>query len=531
MNASRWKQPSPTTHILRVEATLLCAEPLAIGGGLGVSDAPVLRDADGVPFIPGSTVAGVCRHEVRTRFPQLAHAVEALFGHEDDDSDSGTPSALYFDDCSAVGAAPVRERDHVRLSAHGVVDDRAKYEREVVRAGTRFALRFEWHSPVPFEETPEEQRTLVAAVFAMLEDGTLRFGSRTRRGLGAVTLVATEQRSTLRWRVDEPASFDGMKAWLASLWLEQRPTRDGSVTAFADDVLALGALPAMPGRNALEVSLNLTIDGPILIRDATDEVHVVRTRPGTPHAAASNRKVGAQHLRRQRRTQDGDTVVEPIVAATSWTGALRHRAEAIVRLLDPNPRPVAPAGRREPTHPTRGDTLLDHLFGPPPEGRLGPDGRQAPRFAGALSVRESVIRGTTELRHTRVVIDPWTGGALDQHLFTEDVLFGGTTTLELEVRLPDDDGGDRQRIPTDALRGLVLLLLRDLWQGDLPIGGEVGAGRGVLKGLSASFRWNSRADGNTFETAITDGVLTRDINNAQRWIDALVDHLETQEAP
>ena len=34
--------------------------------------------------------------------------------------------------------------------------------------------------------------------------------------------------------------------------------------------------------------------------------------------------------------------------------------------------------------------------------------------------------------------------------------------------------------------GLMLLVLKDLWNGDLAIGGEKNAGRGVLQGLSAT---------------------------------------------
>jgi len=34
-------------------------------------------------------------------------------------------------------------------------------------------------------------------------------------------------------------------------------------------------------------------------------------------------------------------------------------------------------------------------------------------------------------------------------------------------------------------------VLKDLWCGDLAIGGEKNVGRGVLKGLSATIRWNN----------------------------------------
>jgi len=48
--------------------------------------------------------------------------------------------------------------------------------------------------------------------------------------------------------------------------------------------------------------------------------------------------------------------------------------------------------------------------------------------------------------------------------------------VELELEL---------RNPKDYEIGLLLLLLKDLWTGDLPIGGESSIGRGRLQGLSA----------------------------------------------
>ncbi|MBU0702211.1 hypothetical protein KKE26_13120 [bacterium] len=38
--------------------------------------------------------------------------------------------------------------------------------------------------------------------------------------------------------------------------------------------------------------------------------------------------------------------------------------------------------------------------------------------------------------------------------------------------------------------GLLLLILKDLWNEDLPIGGEKNVGRGILKGVLAKIQWN-----------------------------------------
>jgi hypothetical protein len=45
------------------------------------------------------------------------------------------------------------------------------------------------------------------------------------------------------------------------------------------------------------------------------------------------------------------------------------------------------------------------------------------------------------------------------------------------------------RNPEDHEVGLLLLLLKDLWTGDLPVGGESSVGRGRLQGIKAHLDW------------------------------------------
>ncbi|WP_269849664.1 hypothetical protein [Methanosarcina horonobensis] len=41
--------------------------------------------------------------------------------------------------------------------------------------------------------------------------------------------------------------------------------------------------------------------------------------------------------------------------------------------------------------------------------------------------------------------------------------------------------------------GLMMQVLKDLWCGDLAIGGEKNVGRGVLQGLSAAIKWKIKS--------------------------------------
>jgi CRISPR/Cas system CSM-associated protein Csm3 (group 7 of RAMP superfamily) len=94
-----------------------------------------------------------------------------------------------------------------------------------------------------------------------------------------------------------------------------------------------------------------------------------------------------------------------------------------------------------------------------------------------LVVHEKVIEKATELVQNRIAIDRFTGGAYHGALFDEQPIFGGNdtiVTIKLELRNPE-----KYEI------GLLLLLLKDLWTSDLPVGGENSIGRGRLKGIKA----------------------------------------------
>jgi hypothetical protein len=134
----------------------------------------------------------------------------------------------------------------------------------------------------------------------------------------------------------------------------------------------------------------------------------------------------------------------PVLPGSGVAGALRARALRIARVV---------RARQQDA-----ERWVDRLFG------------TAAR-ASRLRVSESPLEGGQALRATRVRIDRFTGGVVGGHRFDEEPYYGGAARLLLEVRDPR---------PGEA--GLVLLLLKDLLTGDLPLGGTAGVGRGVAAG-------------------------------------------------
>ena len=139
---------------------------------------------------------------------------------------------------------------------------------------------------------------------------------------------------------------------------------------------------------------------------------------------------------------------QSVLSGTSLAGVLRHRAERIVNTLGGS------------------STLVNELVGKQSQ-------------ASRLVVHEKVIEKADDLVQNRIAIDRFTGGAYHGALFDEQPIFGGSVCIELELRNPKDDE-----------IGLLLLLLKDLWTSDLPVGGESSIGRGRLKGIKADLIWN-----------------------------------------
>ena len=184
-------------------------------------------------------------------------------------------------------------------------------------------------------------------------------------------------------------------------------------------------------RKRVLVTANLTLDAGLLVRS-----------PGTEAGDAD-----ATHI------NSGGRAVLP---GTSLAGVLRARALRIAR--------VVRNGKGD------AETWVDNLFGPRLKGTTNPEFQP---HASRLKISEKPVEKVNRLRPNRIKIDRFTGGVVDGALFDEEPVYGGQTKVILELRSPK---------PGET--GMVLLLLKDLLTGDLPVGGTSSVGRGILKGTA-----------------------------------------------
>ncbi len=429
-----------------IQGTLVLETPAHLGNGdaEALTDMPLLLDSvTGKPLLTGTSIAGALRAYVRE--------AEHGYGGAERPNDrarqlfgtvrgnESVQSWLLVDD--ALGETPgVEIRDGVALEAKTrTAADKKKYDIELLQAGTTFELSLE----LLLSEDNRGADLLQSLALALhgLECGEIGLGMRKRRGLG--------QCKVAEWRVRRypVTTKQGLLAWLNN---DATGEMRGEKIC---DLLGDDAQALPDNRVRFTLDATFALESSLLIRSSSGD-------PDDPDMV---------HLQSPRNRKP-----VPILSGTSLAGAVRARAQRIANTLLPE---------------DKAKDLVNGMFGPLIKG-------SEDKPAGSRIVTyESEVKGNLDLVQSRVKIDRFTGGAYPQALFSEQPLFGGPGS-QVRVHL-------ELRQPQAAEIGLLLLVLKDLWTGDLPLGGESSVGRGRLAGRSAKL--TQRTPGQTTTWELTQG--------------------------
>ncbi len=437
MDNALWSGKKSRKIVCRIiiEGDLVLQTPGHFGNGDTdeLVDMPLMVDPlDGrTPLLTGASVTGALRSYLRERelgFVQPENRYSAsvlLFGALQDDEE-GEQSALIVEDALGKNfGVEIRSGVAIDPKSRTSREDRL-FDLELWPAGTIFPLRFE----LVIREGDDEIKLKQALATALegFNDGSITLGARKRRGYGRVHVPG--------WRVKiyDLTTLEGLLDWIEN---GDKPLDD--VSRVQDIKTALGIDGLLPDkRRFFRLSATFSLDGSLLIRSGSGQ---------------DDRGPDMVHL--HARQADGS--IKPVLSGTSLAGALRARALKITNTIGDTDRARA---------------LIEKMFGPEMKGNVNPQ-------ASRVIVSETTIENAkADLVQNRVSIDRFTGGARETALFNEQPAFGGDdTVLKLEVRLLN---------PQNYEIGLLLLLLKDLWTGDLPLGGEASVGRGRLKGERAT---------------------------------------------
>ena len=446
---------TPFTHRLMARFVIESTTPLAVGTGEKsiITDSPVVTDINGLPYIPGTSLAGVLRHSLNNA--GVKQKVDDLFGYQE--GKEGMGSRLIFTDAVMIGREgcpldglqeidfnddfylhfdkmPIRQ--HVCINEKGTADKQGKFDNQVVFKGTRFVFEMEYVSTGIIEE-----KESIKSVLALIGSDQFRLGGGTTNGLGRMKVVEAKMAEIDLEKPYDLELYLKKSSCLSELW-------EGFKDKAKDNNNANNQDSKANAWKCYDFQLNAEgffLFGSGLADDDADMTPVVEAyiewEGGKPHFVEGT-----------------------VIPGSSIKGALSHRTafhwNKLKKLYadkgegltgDDNPAVVQLFGRSgdgaTSDDITRGKVLIDDIIIPKCESKI--------------------------INH--VAIDRFTGGALDGALFTEKVNIGQPC---INIHILVDTSAFLIEDPD--IKNAFEKALDDLKNGMLPLGGGVNRGNGVF---------------------------------------------------
>lgn len=435
-------------HLARV--IIEAESPLAVGTGDNsvTTDSTIARDVNGLPYIPGSAVAGVVRHAF------LEEDAKPYFGHQDKNSKDGFGSMVIFSEARMVGKSgevldgiaqvdndkfyqkfvnlPIRQ--HVKINENGVATKGGKFDNEIVYKGTRFCFEVEMIS------NDEEDKFFSKIIEAICSD-SLQMGGGTRKGYGDLKVVSLKKQT-----IDLETDLN---------------TYLNKSSSLADDIFW----------KDIEDSKTIEVDKSFSnyqIKLTTDPYTLFLFGSGYGDKDAEMTPVKEEMIvwddnKDASFKEKSETILIP---ASSIKGALRHRTTFHFNRLNkyyadiPNEE-----GQKEC------ETEMSKLF-----GSEGNNGKGQTRGNVIISDIIKAVQSNEKVLH-HIKIDRFTGGGIDGALFNEKVTsLAENANLVLNIKVKSDVIADAN------IKNALEAAIKDLCSGALPLGGGVNRGHGVFTG-------------------------------------------------
>lgn len=422
--------------------------PLAVGSGENdiTTDALVAKDVNGMPYIPGTSLAGIFRHG-------FDGEAKEVFGTEGNKKDNGFGSRIIFTDAVMIGRdgialdgmqdgidpidpfyskffnLPIRQ--HVRIGDAGCAENAGKFDEQVIFKGTRFCFEMELVAD-------NSDANAVKTLLKQMHQADFRIGSGTRNGFGEIEVVSSRTAE-----LDLTVEKD-LKAYL---------DKDSSLAA---DWSGFG--PEVSDQTDEDSSDSIKYELELMPRDffifgsghGDEEADMT---PVTEHVISWGDGGKPKFI---------DNCL--LIPATSVKGALAHRTAYYYNQSEGN---YAEDVKSIKAVSGSNNQAVRELF-----GYVGGDGHDIHR--GNVIFSDVIYDGKAEdklLNH--VSIDRFTGGSIDGALFTEKASFSDKPfRLEIIVTKPGSLG---EHVLESFERAL-----DDLANGMLPLGGGVNRGNGTF---------------------------------------------------
>lgn len=477
-------------HIARI--TLETATPLSIATGQanGVFDTSLVVDANGLPAIPGSSLAGVLRHLYQDEYGETES--NTLFGYQDrkkgDDSqpsrlnvswgciqdskgqalqglelDEKAQNDLKKDPILSVAQKlaymPVT-RDRVRIGHKGAASHQGKFDRAVLPAGYRFTVELSlWGEKA--NDAQWEQ------VLDLLAHPLFRLGGSTRAGLGKLQVIEIQQCIVDLQQKTGRTTFTEIK----------RDLNDRSG-------FSLRQLPEWNGENkVVAATITLTPNSYWRIGQGDNpQLKIPGKKLNDPPKTADLLPKLEQRISWKASGQAEGAAETLLIPAASVKGALSHRiafhANRFAKLWAEDFLQPDENDKQQDFDKSEHCEAVRQLFGfTNDDTRKGDDQKGQ---AGCVFIDDAYRELSTDklqiIMHNS--IDRFSGSVRDHMLFSEEMVWGEGVDLQLTIKTQGYDGN---AISDDAKKALNLAL-NDLCQGRLALGAGVSKGHGFFTG-------------------------------------------------
>ncbi len=399
--------------------------PISISSGNAeLTDHDVILTEDGMPFVPGSSVAGAVREYIKDK-----KTADILFGNHSSNSTSSM-SRIIFSDLVFDKNVHISVRDGIALEeGMKTTRDTGKFDYQIVETHAKGTVFIECVLYDKDNLECENVRTTIPEIIKGMNNGEIRFGFKKNRGLGR---VKTGEKYFYKEFVFDKNDSGVVQNYLDFCEDIYDESKYDSATITTDDAVS---------ENISIIKIPLRLEGGISIRtysavpDAPDFTHLTVS-------GADDKKVA-------------------VIPGSSWNGAIRARAFDILDNelgLEPEIKNILK------------DTLRKFW------GDCGNMKFQASK----IIFSESKLEGSVPVRMTRNKINRFDASTCDGALYTETAYFGGQTELEIMFR---DCGKEYLWCIY-----LVDLALNDLKNGLLSVGGQTAVGRGIFSCDKAEYK-------------------------------------------
>lgn len=434
------------THRILARLIVEAKTPLSIGTGVGdvTTDSLVARDVNGLPYIPGATIAGVIRSQMKSeteselwgyqngnkgKGAEISFTEAKIIDSKNNVADGVIDSGNIMQDPLLQEYTELPIRQHVRINESGVASSGGKFDEEIVYKGTRFCFEIE------IVADSQDKRPMLNIIDA-IRSQSFRIGGGTRKGYGKIEVASFKIKvlnlrteTDLRLYLDKPSNLNESQEWWNSF-------EEIDVSTIDD-------------KDYVKYRLEISPQDFVLFSSGFGSAN------GNADKTSVKESVVKDLIMRKGKT---------LIPATSVKGALRHRVA-----FHYNKNVGLYFGKI-------GATTASH--NPAVKALFGYQDQE--QHKGNVFISDVFEEPIKSILVSHVSIDRFTGGAKDGALFTEQTDYGEGKTFFIEIDVNKAAfANDSEENPIQKALEEALI---DICKGQLPLGGSVNRGNGIFTG-------------------------------------------------